>query len=256
MDWWRMVVTAAAGIPVLRACWRNRASALVHALTWAMAAWLTWVAAAATGTIIARYLALSLTACAGVAVLGARRPGAAAWHAVVAGLLALLLMTPAHGLLAGAAMSIDTIRLGFLAAALVVGLVNYLPTRLGLGALALLAACLLELRHIEEEMPALERTFSLILAASAPWLAWAGRALWRSGGPEAEVMWRDFRDRYGLVWAQRLREQFNRAAEHAGLGVELGWRRLHKLDGSGLSENERAASLDLLTALMKRFGVP
>src|SRR5437588_7817698 len=113
MIWWPMVLAAAASVPVLRAWWLNRSCALIHASTWAIAAWLTWVASAAAGTPFARYMALAMTACAGVAVLGARRPGAAAWHAVVAGLLALFLMTPAHGLFADT--PIDTIRLCFLA---------------------------------------------------------------------------------------------------------------------------------------------
>jgi hypothetical protein len=165
-------------------------------------------------------------------------------------------MTVAHGVLAGAPLPVDTIRAGFLAAALVIGLVNYLPTRLGLGALALLAACLLELRRIDEEMPEWERALSLGLAGTAPWLAWLGWRIGRANGSEVDRMWRDFRDRFGVVWGQRLREQFNHAAEHAGLKVELRWPGLRRLDGSAVPENEQAASLDLLTALMKRFGLP
>jgi hypothetical protein len=51
-----------------------------------------------------------------------------------------------------------------------------------------------------------------------------------------------------LVWGQRLREQFNHAARHAGLDAELRWGRL-------MTSNDPAAC-ELLAALMKRFGMP
>src|SRR5436309_1604110 len=57
--------------------------------------------------------------------------------------------------------------------------------------------------------------------ALMPWIAmlsWSPRArdpLTRD--------WRRFRDRLGFVWGERTREQFNRAAEHAGLTLRLGW---------------------------------
>jgi hypothetical protein len=254
MAWWAVSLIAVGALPVLLACWRNRRTSLIHALGWGIMAWLAWLISAAAGTILARYLALCLTACAGVAVLGARRPGAAAWHAVVAGLLAVLLIAPAQGLLAGVPLPIDSIRTGFLAVALLVGLVNYLPTSFGLGALALLAACILELRHIGSNMPENERLASLALTGSAPWLAWLGRRVWSSRGGEPDRIWKDIRDRFGVVWGERIREQFNRAASNAGLEVMMGWGGLRRFDRAPLTENERTVSRDLLTALMKRFG--
>jgi hypothetical protein len=252
--WWAAILTAFAGVPVLRAWWANRRTVLAHSLVWGIAAWLTWVAAAAADSTFALYLALCLTACAGVAVLGARQPGAAAWHAVVAVLLAVLLVPIAEGLGAGAPLPVETLRLCFLGAALVVGLVNYIPTRLGLGALALLAACALELRWLDAEMPPPERAAAIVLAALAPWLGWLGRWAARRAEWEGDRKWRDFRDRHGMVWALRLREQFNRAAAHGELALELRWRGIQRIDGNPLNETERSAVLDLLTALMQRFG--
>ena len=57
-----------------------------HALIWAVAAWAAWMTAALVdGT--STWVALALTASAGAAVLGARRPGVVPWNFVVAALL-------------------------------------------------------------------------------------------------------------------------------------------------------------------------
>src|SRR5688572_26789476 len=91
MERWCGLLLVAGLYPLFRA-WRGLAgTTLRHALTWAAAAWLAWCATGlAGGGREGRYLALCLAACAGVAVLGARRPGVGAWNFVVAGLLAAL----------------------------------------------------------------------------------------------------------------------------------------------------------------------
>src|SRR5260370_29588710 len=97
------VVFAIAFITGAVALWiawlANRRTALAHALAWATAAWLAWGWASFVGFAdlnaradLGRYVALCLTGCAAVAVLGARRPGVAAWNFVVLGLLAILLL--------------------------------------------------------------------------------------------------------------------------------------------------------------------
>src|ERR1700730_9348960 len=81
-------------------CWRaNRESSLVYAVIWAGLAWLTWGVAllnqAVSGGEPSRtltYLALCLSSCAGIAVLGARRPLEGAWNFVIVGLLAILML--------------------------------------------------------------------------------------------------------------------------------------------------------------------
>ncbi len=254
MEWWAIALIATGAAPILLAIWTNRRTSLVHALAWAIGAWFGWLMSAVSGTIRLRYLALCLLACAGVAVLGARRPGAAAWHAVVVGLLAVLLIPVAQGLLAGVALTIDSIWTGFLIAALLVGLVNYLPTSFGLGTLALITACVLELRWIGADIPENERLASLAFAGSAPWLAWLGHKVLLPKCAEPDRTWKDLRDRFGVVWGERVREQFNRAAHHAGLRVTMGWRGLRTFDEVPLTAESRARSLELLHALMKRFG--
>jgi len=251
---WKFSLMVAAAVPILVAAWKNRRTSLIHALAWAFGAWLAWLASAGIGSPATRYLAVAMTGCAGVAVLGARRPGAAAWHAVVVGLLAVLLMPLAQGILLSVDLPIDALRIGFLAIALLVGLLNYVPTRLGFGALALLPACGMVLRRLGGDMPVSERAIVLILVGAAPWLAWAGIAFRRRPPTDVDALWRDFRDRFGVVWGQRLLEQFNRAAENAELKIELGWRGLRQRDGAAVEPRERGASDEILKALMTRFG--
>src|SRR5437764_1451598 len=119
--------------------WRvNRRTTLVQAVYWTVFAWAAWVGTLAwpgSGTPSLRYLALSLTGCAGVAVLGARRPVVHAWNFVVLSLLAVLLLPIAESLLGD--LQFSEPRLLFLAAVVAVGVLNYLPTRLGLAAAGL-----------------------------------------------------------------------------------------------------------------------
>jgi hypothetical protein len=90
----------------------------------------------------------------------------------------------------------------------------------------------------------------------AVWTAW-GSIRFRPVAPSAvDQVWRDFRDAYGLFWAARLRDQFNRSAVHACLGVELRWRGLTSVASVAPPDASQAvASLELLQALLKRFGL-
>ena len=118
--------------PLARAVLANRTTTLRPALAWAAAAQAAWVATAVDPESLALpYLALCLSGCAGVAVLGARRPGAGAWNFVVGGLLAVLLLPVASGL---GTPRLEPAHLIFSGATLTVVLLNYLPTRPGVAA--------------------------------------------------------------------------------------------------------------------------
>jgi hypothetical protein len=241
-----------SGFCPLFLAWRaNQRTTLRSAVAWAGCAWAAWAVSAwvVSAADLLRYLALCLGACAGVAVLGARRPGVAAWNFVVAGLLAVLLRPLAEGL---GELKLSAVHVVCLGAALAVPLLNYLPTRLLPAVLAFAVAGSVELAGLSGLTVAewLHEVGRWSLAAG-PWLAlaaWAGRPAPGTGVDEA---WRGFRDRFGLVWGQRLREQFNRAAENLGLPVHLDW--------SGLRTRPEAApppeqALALLRAALKRFG--
>src|SRR4051812_48524005 len=91
---WLLVVAAA--VPLAAAGWANRSTSLFHAIVWSWLGLPSWVMTVAAGTPEWRYLTLVLIGCAGVAVLGARRPGVVAWHFVVWGLLVVLLLPVAE----------------------------------------------------------------------------------------------------------------------------------------------------------------
>ena len=254
-----------SGAAPLAGAWRyHRRTSLGHALSWTVAAWLAWVlvlAGEASGVLEPsgplRFLALCLVGCAGVAVLGARRPGAGAWNFVVLGLLAVFLLSWAEGLLAGGMVRLGGIRLVFLAGTLAVGVLNYLPTRLAPAALPLAAACGIELwSWVEPGTAWRPRWLVEALIGLVPWIAWAALRLRPEPAAGFDRLWRDFRDYYGVVWGQRLREQFNNSAHHAGLPVELTWSGLRALEaGKTPDESAYSASLQTLRALLKRFGL-
>lgn len=246
----------ATGVYPLLVAWRaHRQTSLTHALAWAVLAWLGWgVALAANDSGMAtatRYFALALTGCAGVAVLGARRPGVTAWNFVVGGLLVVLALSLLESFfIRGGVVQPGGVRAFFLAGTLAVGTLNYVPTRVGLAAALLAVACGLELADLLGGGVRF-RLIVDVLVVLVPWTAWLATRSHRERSP-ADRLWLDFRDRFGFVWGQRLREQFNRSATHANLPAELTWTGLRFRDGA--AAETQAASFTTLQALMKRFG--
>jgi hypothetical protein len=240
---------------------------LAHAWVWATVAWLTWggVLALAPLTDAAtlhagRYVGLCLIGCAGVAVLGARRPGVVAWNFVVLGLLAVLLLAWAEEFLIGSDVQLGGIRAVFLAGTLAVAILNYLPTRLAVAALLLAGGCGLEMCALLEptmEAASAERlAWTALCFGLAPWAGWAAWRFQVTPTEAVDRLWRQFRDCYGLVWGQRLREQFNRAAANAGWPIELSWRGLKASPGATpITPELQGAGLETLQALLKRFGL-
>ena len=90
------------------------------------------------------------------------------------------------------------------------------------------------------------------LVSIAPWAAWASFRLRSASGTEFDRLWLAYRDRYGFVWGQRMREQFNRAASHAGWPVVLRWKGLHAMRAEGSPASD--ALLATLRTVVKRFG--
>jgi hypothetical protein len=249
---WSLLLVA--GVVPLGAAWRaNQRTSLSHALLWTAAAWAAWAATAGGETLAGRalpaaeYAALCLTGCAGVAVLGARRPGVGTWNFVLAGLLVVLLRPLWEGL---GGFRLRAAHLLFLAAALAVPLLNYLPTRLGPAAVVLASGCGAILGSLAGPTPEWLQEAGMGLVAVAPWLAWLG-ARRPAGLGECDALWLSYRDRFGFLWGQRLREQFNRAAAHADWPVVLHWGGLRARHGRTPDLPEAAATL---RAVLKRFG--
>lgn len=237
--------------PLAKALRANRDTTLWHSLLLALAAWLAWLGVACIRALrlgedrLTVYLGLCLTSGAGIAVLGARRPGVSAWNFVVAGLLAVLGLPVLNGM---GELRLEPAHELFLTGTLFVPILNYLPTRLGASAVLTAIACGSEMmRLMGWKVPG----WDLLLLALAPWAAWAALAM-RKPTTELDRLWLAYRDRFGFVWGQRMREQFNRAAHHAGWPVVLRWSGLHQTAAEPAPDP--AALMAMLRAVLKRFG--
>jgi hypothetical protein len=264
-----LLLLLSGAYPLLRAWPHVRRTSLAHAFAWAALAWLAWTVLLALVPVSSsealaagRYAGLSLIACAGMAVLGARRPGVGAWNFVVLGLLAVLLLSWVEGLLTGTDVELSGLRAVFLAGLLGLLILNYLPTRLGLSALLLAIGCVLEFTALlsgpAKGSPALllGPAWAGLFLGTVPWAGWAALRWQPTAASDVDRLWHAFRDSYGLVWAQRVREQFNRSAANAGWAIELGWRGLRPIGAAPPPDAAaQAAARATLEALLKRFGL-
>jgi hypothetical protein len=167
-------------------------------------------------------------------VLNARVPGSRIW----AGLMALLVLVFLIPWLEGpwrmrraaepAPLRLESPWNLFYAFMVVVGVTNYLPTRFALAAAGFAVTfCLEYLGLTRLDWPPERR------AMVWSWVAWAlgssvWIARWRAGrGPASRVplerLWFWFRDAWGVVWALRTQERFNRTAELKRWPVRLSW---------------------------------
>jgi hypothetical protein len=258
MHWITCLIFLTSVYPLTQAWWGNRRTSLVHALSWALAAWTCWCGfILLDGPGAGRYLAVCLTGCAGIAVLGARRPIVGAWNLVLIGLLAVLLLPLGEQAMLGTPL-LDPLRLIFVGGTLAVCVLNYLPTRLALPVLMVGVMSGAELLVLADTVPA------DVLTPATPWLlaaaCWMGRALMRRADPgraEFDRLWLAFRDRFGLLWGQRVREQFNQAAKHADWPVILRWSGLRRTARDRrLASQTQTEIVDTLRAMLRRFGEP
>jgi len=242
--------------PFWRAWLANRHTTLRWTLVWTFMAWLCWLVVVGGGAIwpscdgpTSRYLALTLTGCAGVAVLGARKPVVTAWNFVLTGLAAVLLLPVAEGF---GTPRLSTMYLAFLIATLAVGFLNYLPTPLAPAVLSLAAACTFEIvRLANGDLPDYFVWMGRGLLGLTPWLTFLMLSWRGKGTTEFDQTWLAFRDRFGVVWSQRTREQFNRAAVNAGLPWQLSWQGLQCTVPD--AAHDPAQALETLKALLIRF---
>jgi hypothetical protein len=245
------VLMLTSALPLAWAWRASHRTTLAHALAWATLAWLAWfgLALALAGgvnvSVAARYGAICLTGCAGIAVLGARRPGVVAWHFVVFGLLTILMLPLAEGF---GELDLRGPRIVFLAVVLAVGFLNYLPTRLLPMAALLVGICGAEVWSMAQAPGKPLRAWEIMAVGAAPWAALVSLR-WRRPASEFDRTWQGLRDGFGALWAERTRQQFNRAAANAGLSGRLGWGGLRAALAA-----EREPLLELLHALFKRFG--
>lgn len=239
-------VLLVSGCLPLRQAWRAaEGTALRPALVWAIAA-LALLFGASTvalfepasggrpGTGRLTYIGILCLLAAFGSVLNARVPGNRVWAGLMALLVVILLipwlevslrMRRAQGF---APLRLDSPWNVFYVFMLAIGVTNYLPTRFALAAMGFGATFLLEyvaLTHADwpPERRAVFWSWVAWSFASSLWIARLGAGRRLSARVPFERLWFWFRDAWGVVWALRIQERFNRTAELKGYPVRLSW---------------------------------
>lgn len=168
-----------------------------------------------------RFAAAVFSFCPLMSVLGARRPHHVLWQFIVFSLWGMLILPALEvGLLRpGRALEVHDLRGWFLWVLLAVQFINYPPfLRYGWAAMVV---CGCQAVLLAEHLP-LVRTLApdwlrvaAIAASTAAWVICAVLVA-RSVRPETrglQTVWFDFRDLYGTLWAMRIAQRINGAAE-------------------------------------------
>jgi hypothetical protein len=240
----------------------NKRTSLLHAAYWTAVAWSGWglmFCTSVTGFANdaldeIRYATLCLTAGVGIAVLGARRPHVAAWGFVVLGFLAVMLSPLVEHRMLGTPL-LPGLRAWLLGGSLILTVLMYVPTRFGLAAILVGIGCLDVYLCLEfpDWYPRYRLAdYALLGLSLAPWAGFVRPAAHDLS--EADELWLDFRDRYGLLWGLRFREQFNSSMLNVGVPVHLSWHGVRGgLCSPRLAEDQSEKVLETLRALRKRF---
>jgi hypothetical protein len=204
--WWALVAVAAWSLTESAAAWSGGKGA--------------WVAPL-------RLAAVAFTFCPVLAVLGAKRPQHAAWSFVVLAFWSILALPAAetYFLQRGQRLAMGDARSWFLWILILVGPVNYLPTRQRYSVIALALAQVLVL---SEYLPLIQRPLfagqflvALTVGCLAPLVAREPRS---SDVPNPyDRLWFDFRDTFGLFWSLRLQERVNAVAVSNDWPLVLDW---------------------------------
>lgn len=178
------------------------------------------------------YFAAVVLLCPGIAVLGARRPGASAWAFFVLLPLVLVLMWPAVASFQVARptdpIEIEVPALVGFGLVLIMSGGNYFGTRYTLSMLYYAAAIVLLVAPMSAAVPDVfpERSTARFIASLAILLAIAetnrrSKAVADGGISRLDVLWFDFMDSFGMVWAKRVMDRINESARHEKWTMQL-----------------------------------
>jgi hypothetical protein len=218
----------------------------------------------------------ALLVCPFVAVLGAKRPGSRVWDVFIVAPLAVVLDLPAvtawNRDFHPARLALEVPMLAGYTLVTLMGAGNYLGTRFALPALLAAVAILAvpfsmsSLHWLPEQ--SVTRAGASVLLGAAVWLA-----LWIHRSPRAvspspipigegrvgaafDILWADFRDLYGIVWARRVLDRINATATQENWPVRLTLHGLVSANPSSpvvlLSEQSRQIE-HTLRWLLRRF---
>jgi hypothetical protein len=251
ISWVYLLVLLVSALAFARAIIANWRTPLLYSVIWAMLGWAVTCAAVFAEPGL-HFVALSLFGCASVAVLGARRPNAAAWQFVVCGLAAVLLLPLVESTVRDRPIDLSGVRWTFVCGLSAFASLNYFFTRLAFPTILLAAGGAMTFfvpkLSVGDPIVVFAHFVGVICVWSAPAVGWLGYRSRRSEQLPTNRLWFEFRDRYGAVWALRAIEQFNRSAANAGTATTMTWKGLNGVDDVDAYER--------LTALLKRFGLP
>ncbi len=260
------VVAVAAGV----GAWRVRGTTAVPAAAWAVAAAVNFAgieAWAARGGLpepsaaaSARLVAVALSICPAMSLLGAKRPQHGVWQVIVASLAVVIAMPAASAAFVrpGALPDVHLLARGFLLVLAVAGWVNFLGTGRVAAATLLTLGLLLLSRPF---LPGVDTAGSL----AASWAEVIGAAAAAAGAvaamlPSKCVAGKDsitkpfisLRDTIGSAWTLRIAERFNTTAETRGWPCRL---LLDGLSAGGDPDDDawRPQARRVFESLMRRF---
>jgi hypothetical protein len=201
--------------------WAVAACVVVAAIDWMMSR--GWAGASW------QYFAATSTFCPSMALLGAKRPQDQGWQFIVASLWLVLALPLVQRWVfsPGSQLELHAAWQWFLVVLLLIQITNHLPTRY---APAMLLVGLSQAVALGSHLPwnVFDREWQhpllislVLLALAVIWIEVTRRSVRSSRGWDR--VWRDFRDRFGCVWALRVRERINHAAQQAHVETRLNW---------------------------------
>jgi hypothetical protein len=266
------VVALAVGLALLlaarRAIWRTT---LIGPWWWALAALCAWAAieigasvrpeAAAVASL--RLAAVTLSFCPIVALLGAKRPQHLAWNFVVFSLWAIVALPAAEALFIRSVPrpEFGDARGWFLWILILLGPINFVPTRYWLSSLLFAAGQIIALSPylvlIRSPLTIEPGFVGLALCVLGLVAAWIAACRPRNVASGYDRLWLDFRDGFGLFWALRVQERVNAAAKQQGWDVDLAWNGLRRRSDDApmidIDPNTEKSLRTTIQGLLRRF---
>ena len=199
-------------------------------------------------------------------VLNARTPGGGAWAILMVMLMVVFLVPWLEGSgLVREGNGWDRLRLNppwtiFYGLLVIAGVTNYVPTRFGQSAFVLALGFVLQylvltqLQWTHQVRGQLGTCVGICWAASI-WLADVAFIEKKIPAPGLPRLWWWFRNSWGVVWALRVQERFNRTAEAASWPIRLNW---HGVISANPSANLQPLAIPpeaeaTLAGLLRRF---
>jgi hypothetical protein len=261
-----MITASLIGLLAVARSWAQvRGSTLVGPWFWMLVFLSALVAVSAFGPTDDRsmpmcYAVACLSFCPAISLLGAKRPQDTMWHLVVATFAGMMVLPVFEVLVLRPGQALELLDLrGWFVWGLVLGCwVNRWGTRLFLPATLFFAAQLLALAPL---LPAWKSEADYWAVAVILWSLAAVVETLMSGTRKTKVhrwdaLWLDYRDRFGVVWAARVRERVNSMADRDGWDFELSWRgfRSKSTEAAAAWDPEKARKLVTVFAnVLRRF---